>query len=173
MALLLNPDFESAKNNLEIAKKLQIDDIKVIEKVGIGQYLQNFVSLLHYDAWAWLAIGSGFLIFLFFLVYYFTETSIAKRLFFSAMLLAIVLLAATFSAAVYQKSYSISCRPAIVFAEVTPLLSTPQASAKTIAKLHEGVKVFVLASNNSFAKVQLTDNKIGWIAASAIKELKK
>ena len=46
-ALLLNPAFEAAKNNLEIAKKLQIDDIKVIENRNIHKLQLKFKHKQH------------------------------------------------------------------------------------------------------------------------------
>ncbi len=170
-ALLLNPDFEAAKNNLEIAKKLQIDDIKVIEKVGISKLLQNFTSTFHYDTWAWIAIGFGMLFLLFFILYYFSEASLIKRLLFSGMLVVLFLLLISVSCAIFEKSNSENNKQAIVFAEVTSLLLSPKSSSKEIMKLHEGTKVFVLASEKSLMKVQLTDGVMGWIDGNSVKEI--
>ena len=61
-ALLVNPDFENAKTNLEFAKKLQLDDIKVIPKVGLGTLLFDATKIMHYDTWAWLAVTFSFLV---------------------------------------------------------------------------------------------------------------
>ena len=171
-ALLLNPDFEAAKNNLEIAKKLQIDDIKIIEKVGIGKILQNLTSTFHYDTWAWIAVGFGMLFLLFFAGYYFTEASLIKRMFFSAMLVVFGLALISVSAAIFEKSHSENDKPAIVFAEVTSLFLSPKSSSKEIMKLHEGTKVFVLSNEKSFKKVQLTDGVVGWLDANSVREVK-
>ncbi|MBC7643388.1 MAG: tetratricopeptide repeat protein [Flavobacterium sp.] len=172
-ALLLNPEFEAAKNNLEIARKLQIDDIKVIEKVGIGKIIENLTSKLNYDTWAWISVGFAMLFLLFFVGYYFSQTSLIKRLLFSGMLLVLALVLITLTVAISEKYQSEQKKPAIIFAEVTSLLSQPKLSGKEIMKLHEGTKVFVLFTEKSFTKVQLTDSKMGWIATNAIKELKK
>ncbi len=171
-ALLLNPDFEAAKNNLEIAKKLQIDDIKVIEKVGISKLLHNFTSTFHYDTWAWIAVVFGMLFLLFFILYYFSEASIIKRLLFSGMIVVFAFVLISLASAIFEKSHSQNDKPAIVFAEVTSLLLYSKSSSKEIIKLHEGTKVFVLVTEKSFKKVQLTDGVVGWIENNAIKELK-
>ncbi len=171
-ALLLNPDFEAAKNNLEIAKKLQIDDIKVIEKVGIDKMIENLTSNFHYDTWAWISVCFGLFFLLFFSGYYFSEASIIKRMLFSGMLLVFALILISVSAAIFEKSNSEKNKPAIVFSEVASLLSSPKSAGKEIMKLHEGSKVFVLSNDKSFKKVQLTDGVIGWINENAIKELK-
>lgn len=171
-ALLLNPDFESAKNNLEIAKKLQIDDIKVIEKVGIGKMLLNLTLFFHYDTWAWISIGLGFLFLLFFIIYYFSEASLVKRLIFSGMIVVFALILISISSAIFEKSNIENNKPAIVFAEVTQLLSLPKLASKEIMKLHEGTKVFVLVTEKSFKKVQLPDGVVGWIPNSSIMEVR-
>jgi tetratricopeptide (TPR) repeat protein len=171
-ALLLNPDFEAAKNNLEIAKKLQIDDIKVIEKVGIGKMIQNLTSKFHYDTWAWIAVGFVMMFLMFFMGYYFTKSSLIKRLFFSGMLVVFAIMLFSVSSAILEKSHSDNYNPAIVFDEVTPLLIAPKSSSKEIMKLHEGTKVFVLSNDKTFKKIQLTNNVVGWVENKSIKEIK-
>ena len=171
-ALTLNPDFEAAKNNLEIAKKMQIDDIKVIEKVGIGRILSNLTASLHYDSWAWIAVALGFLFLLFFVFYYFSQASLIKRILFSSMLATLFFIICSTSCAIFEKSFAHSNRPAIVFAEITALLTMPKSSEKVIMKLHEGTKVFILSTEKSFNKVQLTDGVVGYIDNKSIKEVK-
>ena len=171
-ALVLNPNFEAAKTNLEIAKKLQIDDIKVIPKVGIGKMLKNATSTYNYDTWAWISVAFAMLFLLFFIGYYFSEASLIKRVLFSGMLVVLTLILISVSAAIFEKSHSENDKPAIVFAEVTSLKTTPNSSGKEIMKLHEGTKVLVLLADKLFRKVQLTDGVVGWIESNSIKEVK-
>lgn len=171
-ALLLNRNFEPAANNLELAKKLQIDDIKVIEKVGIGKLIQNATSSLGYDAWAWIAVGFGLLFLLFFVGYYFSEASLIKRVLFTGMLAILLSIIISISSAIFEKSQAENNKSAIVFDEVTTLLTLPESSAKEIMKLHEGTKVFILSGNKTFKKVQLTNWVEGWIESKSIKEIK-
>lgn len=171
-SLLLNPDFAAANNNLEIAKKLQIDDIKIVEKVGIGKIIQNLTSKLNYDTWAWIAVGFAILFLMFFIGYYFSEKSLIKQLLFSCMLAIFAALLITVSAAIFEKYVSEKDQPAIIFSDVTSLLSAPSTSAKEIMKLHEGVKVYVLENNKTLSKVQLTDGTTGWIDTNAIKAIR-
>ncbi len=171
-ALVLNPDFEEAKNNLEIAKKLQIDDIKIVPKVGIGKMLQSLTSKFQYDTWAWISVFFGMMFLLFFILYYFSEASLIKRILFSGMLVVLVLILICVSTAFFEKLHSKNDKPAIVFAEVTSLLSLPKASSKEIMKLHEGTKVFVLLTEKEYKKIELTDGIVGWIDINSIKEVK-
>lgn len=171
-ALLVNPDFENAKTNLEFAKKLRLDDIKEIPKVGVGKLLFDFTTVLHYDIWAWLAVVFSILLVVCFVVYYFSEKVIVKRIFFISMSVQILLIALFIFFGFFQKSQIEKEQPAIVFAEEVELMKEPNASQKSKQTLHEGTKVFVLSTKGDWKKVQLTDDTIGWIIPDAIKMLK-
>lgn len=171
-SLLLNSENAEAKTNLDYAKKLRIDDIKEVPKVGFSKLIQDFTSSYSYDTWAWIAVILAFLFLAFFIGYFFSDKAIVKRTFFTGMFLLLIGVFATISAAVFEKSHSKNDRPAIVFAEITVLKNEPKISGKTIFTLHEGSKVYVLESKENWKKVALTDETIGWIESSAIKELK-
>ena len=171
-SLVLKPHFEAAKNNLEIAKKLQIDDIKVVEKVGISKIIQNFTAAFHYDTWAWIGVGFGILFLMFCIGYYFSEASLIKRMLFTGMLAILLSIIISISSAIFEKSRLENNKSAIVFVEVTELFALPKLSGKEIMKLHEGTKVFVLSNDKSFKKVQLTDGVVGYIESISIKEVK-
>ena len=91
-ALLINPDDVDAKTNLEYAKKLKIDEIKEIPKVGFSKLLQDFTSSYSYDAWAWTAVVLAFVFLLFFVGYYFSQITLWKRIFFIGMFVLVFLI---------------------------------------------------------------------------------
>ena len=171
-ALLINPDDEVAKTNLEYAKKLKIDEIKEIPKVGFGKLLQDVTSKFSYDSWAWTSVFLAFVILLFFIGYYFSKKAVVKRTFFSGMFLLLIGILITVSAGIFEKNRYYNDKPAIVFAEITLLKSEPKISGKTLFTLHEGTKVGVLESKAGWKKVQLSDETVGWIEDDAIRELK-
>lgn len=171
-ALLLSPNDSEIKTNLEFAQKMGIDDIKVIPKVGFNKLLSDVTSKYHYDTWAWIAVVFAFLFLLFFTGYYFSEKTSLKRVFFIGMffwLSGIILSAAS---GFYEKNRNDNERPAIVFAENTPLNSEPKKASQNTTILHEGTKVYIIESIANWKKVELTDETIGWIEDSAIKEIK-
>ena len=47
-ALLLNPNDQEIKTNLDFARKMAIDDIKIIPKVGFHKLIQDFTSTYYY-----------------------------------------------------------------------------------------------------------------------------
>lgn len=171
-ALILKPDYYQAENNIQVAQKLLIDDIKVIKKVGFALWLQKATSAFHYNNWAWIAVYLGGLFLLFFCAYYFTVKSIFKRIFFVLMTVVFAMILISVFCATFEKNRDKNNRPAIVFAAISPLKKEPKSNAKDVIVLHEGTKVFVLETKNNYKKVQLTDSQIGWILSESIKEVK-
>jgi len=171
-ALLLNPNDTEIKTNLEFARKMAIDDIKVIPKVGFNKLIQDFTAKYYYDAWALITVIFAFLFLLFFVGYYFSQKTFFKRIFFFGMFLWLVGIGLSAASGFYEKSRMDNERPAIVFAETASVKSEPKSTATDIFVLHEGTKVYILESIANWKKVELTDETTGWIEESAIKEIK-
>jgi tetratricopeptide (TPR) repeat protein len=171
-ALVLNPEDTEISNNLKFAQKLQIDEIKVVPQVGFSKMLHNFTSVFHYNTWAKISVGLATLFLLFFIGYYFSQTVLSKRIFFLGMFVVLFLILISVSSAISEKNHFENEKPAIVFAEMVLVKSEPQRASNTVFTLHEGTKVFVLETLNSWRKIQLTDGVEGWIEKNAIKEVK-
>ena len=171
-ALLLSPNDTEIKTNLEFARKMAIDDIKVIPKVGFSKLIQDFTAKYYYDTWAWIAVGFAFMFLLFFVGYYFSKTTVLKRIFFFGMFLWLIGIGLSAASGFYEKSRIANERPAIVFAEIAPVKSEPKIASPDAFVLHEGTKVYILESIANWKKVELTDETTGWIEDSAIKEIK-
>ena len=171
-ALLLDPNDISTKNNLRFAQNMTIDEIKPVVEVGFRKTLNDFTLKNTADEWAKISIGISFVFLLFFIAYYFFENTILKRIFFVGLCLALIALIATVSLAIKSKNLTEANRPAIVFEEITLMKLEPRNSAKDVFMLHEGTKVHVLEDKDNWKKIQLADERTGWIAKDAIKELK-
>ncbi|PKH66648.1 BatE protein [Flavobacterium sp. ALD4] len=171
-ALVLSPNDREVLNNLKFAQKRTIDEVKVIPKVGFGKLLRDFTGIHHYNTWAWIAVVSAISFLLVFLGYYFSETTVVKRIAFFVMFALIFVILIVISAAIFEKSHYDSEKPAIVFAEIAEVRSEPQKASSAIFMLHEGAKVYVEEKVDSWKKVQLTDGTEGWIESDAIREVK-
>jgi hypothetical protein len=171
-ALLLNPNDTEIQNNLKFAQKLQIDDIKTVEKVGFNKLIQDFTNTFHYNTWGGITVGFSILFLLFFIGYYFSQITVSKRLFFFGMFFVMLLLIVSVAAAIFEKNQYNNDQPAIVFSEIVSVKSEPKNSATDAFVIHEGTKVYVIESLDNWDKIQLTDGNEGWIEKSAIKRLK-
>jgi tetratricopeptide (TPR) repeat protein len=171
-ALLLNPDDTEIQNNLKFAQKLQIDDIKTVEKVGFNKVIQDFTNTFNYNTWGGITVGLSILFLLCFAGYYFSQITVSKRLFFVGMFSVLLLLLVSVAAAIFEKNQFNNDQPAIVFSEVASVKSEPKVGAADAFMLHEGTKVYILETLDNWNKIQLTDGNEGWIENNAIKRLK-
>ena len=171
-ALVLNPSDKDVLNNIKFAQKQNIDEIKVVPKVGFAKLLRDFTGIYPFDTWAWISICFAFLFLSFFMGYYFSQTVMLKRIFFLGMFVILLLLAMSIAAAFFEKSHFDNEKPAIVFAESTELRNEPQKSSSVTFVLHEGTKVYVEETLGNWKKIQLTDGSEGWIEGNSIKEVK-
>lgn len=171
-ALVLDPCNAAVLNNIKFAQKQTIDEIKVVPKVGFAKLLRDFTGIYPFETWAWITIAFAMLFLVFFMVYYFSQSVVAKRVFFLGMFVVLLLMAMSMSAAFFEKSHFDNERPAIVFAESTEVRSEPQKASNATFVLHEGTKVYVLEKLGNWKKIQLTDGTEGWIDGNAIKEVK-
>ena len=171
-ALLLNPNDSEIQNNLSFAQKMTIDEVIEVPKVGFAKIIRDFTSSYHYDTWAWIAIVFSVLFLMCFVGYYFSNTTMLKRIFFTTMIFVLLFAIISVFAGFFEKNQNNNDRPAIVFATIISVKSEPKSSAQDAFVLHAGTKVFVLESLNNYKKIQLLDLKQGWIEKSAIKELK-
>lgn len=172
-ALLLNPDDKAIKTNLNFAQKMAIDDIKVVPEVGFSNFLYKLTATFSYNNWAWIAVGFSIFFLLFFIGYYFSSITIAKRIFFIGMFALVGLLVVSITFAFLQKRFDKTIRPAIVFEEVVNVKSEPRTTSENTFTLHEGTKVYVKETLDNWKRIQLTDKTEGWIKKEAIRELKE
>lgn len=171
-ALVLKPHDHETLNNLKFAKKLTIDEIKEVPKVGFAKLIQNFTGIFNYNTWAKISVGIAFGFLLTFIGYYFSQLTLSKRIYFIGMFILLVALLLSVSSGMSEKNHFDNDRPAIVFAEVSEVRSEPQKAGSAIFLLHEGAKVYVTETIENWKKIELTDGTEGWIDSSTIKEVK-
>lgn len=172
-ALLISPNDEDILNNLAFAKSKTIDDIKVLPKVGFEKWVQKVTASFHYNTWGYIAVGFSVLFFLFFLGYYFSETSLYKRMYFVGLFMIPFLAILSIAAGFFEKHIDEKEQPAVVFSPEVSIKNEPREKATEAFLLHEGAKVFILESLDDWRKIRLTDETEGWIQINHLREIKK
>lgn len=170
-ALQLDPNHKETVENLALAHKMVIDDIKASPKTGFSKFLYRLTGSYHYDTWAWAAVSFSAFCLLLFLAYYLSESTLVKRIFFAAMFVAVLGIVFSLLSASFVRSQRNKDHFAIVYAEVAPLKAEPSEKAKDIFILHEGTKVNIKEAQGSWNKITLEDDSVGWVDKEAIKEL--
>lgn len=170
-AAQLDPSDSDIQTNLEFARKMAIDDIEKVSKVGFSKLVHDFTSSFHYDTWAWIVVVLSLLLTAFFVGYYFSQATTKKRLFFTGMCLLLLGMIVSFSSGIYEKNRAENEKSAIVFAEKVNVKSEPKITSSNAFELHEGTKVSVLETVANWKKIQLADETTGWIESENLKEL--
>ncbi len=168
-ALFLDPSNEDAGVNLIIAKKLTLDRIEELPETLFQKLNKNYLKKLHYNTWAILAVVLSVLMGIFFLLFYFSDSSRTKRLYFIISFFNLFLLSSVLLIAYHQFTQSESTKEAIVFVTEVSIKNEPTANSDEIFTLHEGAKVMVIDTVDEWNKIKLVDSKIGWLRTKNIK----
>lgn len=169
-ALLLEPNDSDIINNLGFARKMTIDNINEIPKLGLVKFTSAIINRLKADQWAVVCVSLMMFFVLFFITYYLTEKTRLKRLFFVLEGLVLILLIVSFGLMTKKVKLEQDIKHAIIFSQEVALKSDPNPRSETVFLLHEGTKIQLLQSfSDSWTKIQLKDGKIGWLPNSAFR----
>jgi len=137
----------------------------------LQKFYEDVIKTLSYNQWAYVCIAFSFLGSALFLLFYFTESSSRKRLYFVTSIFSFVLL--LLSMMVTYKEYNIetNSKYAIVFSQQIDIKNAPSFGAGNIFELHEGTKVRVLDKVDNWCKIKIIDGRIGWVSSNEIKLL--
>lgn len=171
-ALMLSPKDKDILNNIAFARNMTVDAIEVIPEIGFSKIFLNATNAFGFDMWAVLSIAFVVLFVLLFLAYYFSYSTVRKRLSFLgsvvSLSLALIMLVFAFQKYEYDQNYN----PAIVFVHESEIKSEPNLRSEISFLLHEGTKVEVLEKyNENWVKIRLADGLTGWIPSEDIREL--
>ena len=170
-ALLIDPLHEDAANNLEFARRMTIDNIEELPKTFLQRLEVNYLQKLSYNQWAKLAIAFSFLGAILFLLFYFSNISNKKRIYFVTSIFSFLLLIVSVFITYHQYQKAINTKYAIIFSPKTSVNNAPTLNSDEIFELHEGTKVSVLDTVDNWMKIKLTDGKIGWVTSKNLKML--
>ncbi|GAA4235350.1 tetratricopeptide repeat protein [Postechiella marina] len=170
-ALQLDPNDADIKNNLSFAKNMTIDAIDVLPETGFTKLGKKITHAFTFDGWAKLAVAFAFLFVVLFLAYYFSFSTVKKRLAFIVSNVSLLLMVISLVLAFHKYNLDKKDNPAIVFSQESKVKSEPNKRSEESFRLHEGTKVQVLDSIKEWNKIKLSDGKTGWISADDIKAL--
>lgn len=168
-ALQLDPNDKDIRNNLAIAQSLVIDDISAPQTSGILGFWQDSVSVLGYNGWGWAAIIFSFGFAIIFVIYYFSNKTLLKRILFSFSIVCIFFAVFSLVFAFQQKSNISNNNYAIVFSNEAAVRDEPTLRSSESFYLHEGTKIKVLETYQNWIKFELPNGLQGWMDKSEIK----
>lgn len=167
-ALLLDPHNEDIKFNLRIANQFVVDNIEALPKPFFVRWRDSVVNLYPSDTWAKISVSS-FIVFLILLgLFIFSKSVGVKRLSFFFGILLIIVSIFTFSFSSKQSQKIKERKFAIVFCPRVTVKSSPSETGTDLFLIHEGLKVEVTDSLNTWNEIRLADGNKGWLQGSCI-----
>jgi tetratricopeptide (TPR) repeat protein len=170
-ALLLNPDDEDVKINLEFAQRYVQDKIEIVPTFFLIRWLQSFVNMFSANTWSYISIIT-FIFFLALLILFLFSKNIPIRklsLYFGFLLIVVSIVGFYCAYSLNQEINSHSS--AIVFSQAVTVKSSPNTKGTDLFIIHEGLKVSITGKSEGWKEIRLSDGRIGWLPEKSIEEI--
>ena len=169
-ALLLKPNNEDIRVNLEIARGKTVDKVNAIPELFFIAWGKSFINSLGVDSWGILGILSFVLLLVSLCCFIFMKRFLWRRIAFSLSIVLVFVCAWSNLAASQQKKNLLIRNDAIIMLPSVIVRSTPDESGTSLFILHEGRKVSVDVNDSmkEWKEIRLEDGKVGWVPAQAI-----
>jgi len=164
-ALKIKPDFDDAKENLEICNLQLIDKIEEIPELMITSLYNNIINFLSLKNWIYLT-----LIFIWVSLIIFSYNSFLKKNKKSVLYLVIF---SFFLFFITTKKYNqnINVKEAIIYSSVINVMSAPSEQSTNLFSLHIGTKVKIEDQIENWVNIKIANGKKGWVLIENLKEI--
>ncbi len=165
-SLKLNPNFNEAKENLELCNLLLIDKIDKMPELFYKTYYKKLKKLFPKKWWK---TTSLILIWSFIIIY--LIKIITNRNF--NFLQNIILVFSLLFFVIYHdiSNDSLENKEAIIFSQVIDIMSAPSEKANKLFTLHIGTKVKIKDQIENWVNISLDNGNKGWVALKHLKEI--
>ena len=150
-ALKLDPSYEDAAVNLEIAREGTLDRIEAVPEFILLTWFKAFRDTLSSDAWAWIAL-----------------TLLLTVAVMVLLFRAVVFMAISAAFAFNLRSAVEDSGEAVVTVPVSSVKSSPGSTDQSLFILHEGTKVSVVDSLGDWYRIELSDGRQGWMEGNDV-----
>ena len=162
-ALKLDPSYQDAKNNLEIAKLKTLDKIESVPEFILSTWTKDIRNAMSSDNWAYTGIVFFLITAVLMLLFRHAPQVAQRKLSFILACITMVIALIAFIFSFNLRSNANSKDSAVVLAPVSNVKSAPNSTGGNLFILHEGTKVEVLESVGGWSKVELSDGRQGWM----------
>lgn len=166
-ALQLSPNDADAKANLAFANQKILDLVEPLPKSFLSN-ISELLQIFYFDTWAILGVIFMFVFSVAFLLYYFSKSVILKKSFFILSFCFLALSLSCLSFGHLEKYRFQNKKYGIISSATVDVASEPTAVSDAVFQIHEGLKVEVDESFESWYKIKLADGKTGWILSKSL-----
>ena len=170
-ALRLDPGYDDARFNLEIAQQKVVDNILQTPTFFVGCWVEIFIKWLSSNQW----LLVSFLLFitalaLGFVFVFGPSLALRKASFYSGFVILLISITTLVFAGI-RKSQVTNHDEAIVMTGVVTIKSSPDKSGTDLFQLHEGTKVGVKTSLGTWIEIVLSNGNAGWVEVENVEKI--
>lgn len=171
-AILLNPDDEDIRFNLELARSKTVDKVAPEYKFFLMEWLEGIINLLSISAWSVLAVVSFVVMLLTLLLFLFGKSVSTKKTGFIIALFSLFITIFANLSALHRYHYLTERNDAVIMEPSVTAKSTPSNSGTELFVIHEGRKVKISDdSMREWTEIELEDGNKGWIPSSSLERI--
>ena len=165
-ALRLDPQNEDIRYNLALAGTYVTDRMEAMDELFLLSWLKRLGDKGTLNQWTVLSIACFTLMLLSAAIFLLVRRSGAKYASFWLGWLFLLLTAGSFGGAYYQYRKLSNNREAIVFSASVTAKSSPHESGNNLFIIHEGLKVRIEDTVDTWCEIRLPDGSKGWVKRS-------
>jgi len=162
-AIKLNPNMDDAIFNLKMAQQQTVDKFDTIPKTFLVKFWNWLANIMTVHNWSVFSVILAFVSAILFLIYFFANSSVLKRLSFVISLTAASVMVFSLVIAHQQTVWQKTNKEAVIMAENSYVKVAPNYESEDSFILHEGTEVLVVDQVDEWMRIKLKDGKIGWI----------
>lgn len=170
-ALLLAPDDEDIRFNLELARTFTVDVTEPLPQFFTTRWAMAFVGLFSTNVWAYIALCAFIAALVAAGIFWFGREAAIKRLCFGLSVALLLLFAAALWASYSGKNQLVDSQHAIVFDASVAVKSTPDSAGQDLFILHAGTKVKLIREVGAWCEVQIADGSKGWMEKTSFRKI--
>jgi tetratricopeptide (TPR) repeat protein len=170
-ALLLNPGDDDILQNLALANSRIIDKIDVIPDFFLHRWMKNFQLIFLPNQWAVVSLVLFVLALAAFLWVVISSSFSLKRTGLSLGILFLVLSIFGLMSMRNRTNRLLNSGSAVIMVPSVNAKSSPDEQSTNMFVLHEGTKVVLLDSVQSWKEIRIPDGNKGWVPDAVLEEI--
>jgi tetratricopeptide (TPR) repeat protein len=170
-ALLLKPNYDDAKFNLQIAQKKVVDNVDVTSVFFLKEWVNDFGDLMSSNGWAIFSVVLFILSLTAFLFFIFGRYRMLRKTTFNIALASLVIAFISLSYSIKQSNKIVNSSDGIILVGSVTAKDSPSLSGKDMFVMHAGTKVTIRNNVSGWTEVELPDGNAGFIPATNIEKI--
>lgn len=170
-ALLLEPNYDDAAFNLQIAQKKLVDNVDVTSVFFLKQWMNDFGDLMTSNGWAIVGVLLFAVALAAFLFMVFGRNLKFRKTALNVALFSLVLTIISVSYSIKQSNKIVNSTDGIIMVGSVTAKDSPSLSGKEMFVMHAGTKVTIKSNVSGWTEVELPDGNAGFIPANSIEKI--